>query len=204
MSNKRKPAQARPRPVATPAATAEEILTARKPREVSTQLVLDNELLDEWQNAQDDLAALEDTGGSLRLAGGTKKTSIQQAELIQSIEDRIEASAVKFTFRQTDPDTYQAICDARPPRDGNYLDLHAGYNRDAVLDECVAVCLVEPQMSREELAEFRKTLNPSEWKELRDTVDQVNGRVSQAPKSVLASRILSGRGSGSAPQGLGG
>ncbi len=186
----------------TPSVT--DILGRRKPRVVITELVLDNDLLDEWTEAQEDLAANEDTEGSLRLAGGTKRSSVELAKRVQEIEDRLEAAAVKFEFHQTDPDTYQRICDSHPPREGNIYDQYAGYNRDVALDEAIGVCLVSPKMDPDELAQLKAALNPSEWKELRTAVDQANGSVSQAPKSALASQILRGRGYGSAQHEPGG
>ena len=91
-------------------------------------------------------------------------------------------------------DRWRALCDDNPPRKGNDMDYYAGYNRDAVLDAAVRVCMVDPVFDDETWAEFVSFVNPSAWNELRTAVNDANG-ASKPPKSDLASRILAKRGS---------
>jgi hypothetical protein len=167
-------------------------------REESTQLILRPDLVDEWQKADDQLTnqRMADAANK-RLASGVSQTTRDLAKKVQKLEREIEKFAITFRFRAMSKDEYRALCDSHPPRQGDQVDQFTGYNRDAVLDAMVRACLYDPVFDDAAWAEFVSVCNPSEWDELRDTVNSVNRGVVDAPKSVLASRILTKRGSAS-------
>lgn len=177
------------------------ILARRKqtgPKEVIVQLVLDNKLLDDFANTEEELAAeMSEVGSQNRLAGGTTAKAKALARRVQALEAEIEANVVRFHLRALDPDQWQNVCTKHPPREGNQVEQFIGYNQDAALDAAIPECLFDPVFTPEEWAEFRLTLNPSELQALRDGVNETNGRVVDAPKSDLASRVLARRGRGS-------
>jgi hypothetical protein len=178
-------------------------------REESTQICLRPDLLDEWEEATTELNASQVSDATNgRLASGVSATTRELAKKVQGLEDQIEASAMTFRFRAMSKDEWQALCANHAPRPGNELDLFAGYNRDAVTDASVRECLYDPVFEdcskvgceHEDCGSWQqlvKSCNPSEWAELRSTVQSVNRSVVDAPKSVLASQILSRRGSAS-------
>ena len=204
-------------PTAAPLSGAD-LLARIKPRfrEESTQICLRPDLLDEWEKANADLneAQTEDARKG-RLGTGVSQTTKALAKRVHDIETEIDATAVMFRFRAMSKDRWQAICDNHPPREDNQIDLFAGYNRDAVTDAAVRECLYDPVFedctgikpgTKDQLCDhedcgtwqqFVKKVNPSEWKELRDTVNSANRSVVDAPKSALASSILSRHGSAS-------
>lgn len=189
-----------------------ELLAQIKPRlrEKGTGICLRPDLLDEWEEAN---TALAEADGAQepgqRLAGGAPKASVRKlAEKVQQIEDDIAANEIRFVFRAMPKHQWQTLCDQHPPRPGNQLDAFAGYDRDAVIDRAVRLCLVSPvftdcgndscdHTSCGSWQQLEAVCNPSEWAELRHTVEEVNGAVKSAPKSPLASRILESGGRGS-------
>jgi len=173
-------------------------------REVNTQLILRPDLLEAWDTANQQLQSqrIKDASNK-RLASGVSQTAKDLAKEVQKLERDIEKHAITFRFRSMPKDDWQALCDSHAPREGNQLDRFAGYNRDAVLDDAIRACMYDPVFDDAAWAEFGAVCNPSEWQELRDTVNIVNSGVVDAPKSALASQILTKRGSTSRPPATG-
>lgn len=196
-----------------------DILARLKPRlrEESTQIYMCNDLLDEWAALQEQLAESQakDMAGN-RMADGQSKKTKALAEKITELEALIAEDAIDVRFRAMSKDRWRALCDEHPPRKGDQVDAYTGYNRDAVLDAAVKLCMVAPvfedcpkMLAGEVCAvpdpetgepvehadcgswqHFERVCNPAEWKALSDTVNSVNRGVVDAPKSALASRIL--------------
>ena len=185
-----------------------DLLARIKPqmREESTQICLRPDLLDEFEAADAELvkSRAADLAGN-RLADGTSAKTRKLAEKVLGLQEQIDGTAITFRFKAMSKDRWRALCDAHPPRPKNRLDASVGYNCDAVLDEAVRLCLLDPVFDMCEKPEcdheacgsweqLVKKLNPSEWNELTETVNSVNQGVVDAPKSVLASQILARRG----------
>lgn len=186
-----------------------ELLARIKPqfREESTQICLRPDLLDAFEEADAELVASRaaDTAGN-RLADGTSAKTRKLAEKVVALQEQIDDTAITFRFKAMSKDKWRALCDSHPPRPKDQLDQAVGYNRDAVLDAAVPMSLIDPVFAscekggcdHEECGSWEqlvKKLNPSEWRELTDTVNSVNRGVVDAPKSVLASLILARRAS---------
>lgn len=196
-----------------------DLLARIKPklREESTQLIMDNELLDQWTKLQEELAESRDKDMSgNRLSDGQSAKTKKLAKKVAELEEEIAAGSPTFVFRAVSKDKWRALCDSNPPRKNDIVDAHVGYNRDAVLDQAVRMCMISPvfddcaKMLNDEDCEavdpesgevvkhfdcgswqqFEAVCNPNEWQELVDTVNSVNRGVVDAPKSALASRIL--------------
>lgn len=177
-----------------------ELLARIKPTlaEESTEICLRPDLVDAWREANDELEAIVAAGPQGRL--GAKPAGQQEAaERVQALEAEMEGALATFRFRALPKDEFRALCDDHPPRKGNELDLYMGYNRDAVLDEAVRLCMTDPVFDDKSWAEFVAVVNGGEWEELRRVVNSVNKGVHDAPKSVLASRILTRGAAGSEP-----
>lgn len=198
-----------------------DLLARIKPqmRVETTSVCLRPDVIQRWEENEKKLVAAQaiaaGTGRGERLAGGaTKEAKAAKAEAErlaeeqQALEAEIEQTEVQFAFRAMSKDAWRALCDSHPPRKNNELDMYAGYNRDAVNDQAVRDCLIDPVFEdcakrdcpHHECGSWQqlvKTINPSEWAELRRTVNSANQGVVDAPKSVLASQILSRRDSAS-------
>lgn len=188
-----------------------EILARLQPklREVTTEICLRPDLIEAWETANEQLFELrvkdeEKSTPKGRLANPEAKSvdyseaTQEAAKRVEELEAEIEGASVTFRFRGMPKDRWQALCDNHPPRKGNEFDGFAGYNRDAVVDEAVRRCLIDPVFDDEAWEKFIEVCNPSEWAELRRAANEANGRVSGSPKSVLASQVLAKRASTSA------
>lgn len=185
-----------------------DILARIKPqvREESTQIVLSGDLMAQWEKLDAELAASRDKDmAGNRLADGISARTRELAEQVADLEQQIAEQAVDVRFRAMHKDRWRALCDNHPPRKGDEFDMLAGYNRDAVLDQAVRMCMIEPVF--EDCAkgtpdascahtdcgswqQFASVVPPGEWEELKVTANSVNRGVVDAPKSALASRIL--------------
>lgn len=182
--------------------------------EESCEIVMNNELHEQWEAAQQALleSQEQDAAGGERLAtrGKESETTRELAEKVVAIEEQMVAAGFKVTFRQMHKDKWRALCDNHPAREGDILDAHAGYNRDAVLDNAVRLCMIDPiferctKDTRDQLCDhtdcgsweqFTTFIPPGQWELLKDTVNAANVGVVDLPKSELASRILRRRAS---------
>lgn len=184
-----------------------DILARIKPqvREESTQIVLSGDLMAQWEKLDADLAASRDRDmAGNRLADGISAKTKKIAQQVEDLEKQIADQAVDVRFRAMHKDRWRALCDNHPPRKADEFDMLAGYNRDAVLDQAVRVCMIEPVFADCEAKDcehtdcgswqqFASVVPPGEWEELKITVNSVNRGVVDAPKSALASRILGRR-----------
>lgn len=188
-----------------------DILARIKPqaREESTEIVLSGDLMAKWEKLDADLAASRDKDmAGNRLADGISARTKKIAQQVADLEKQIAEQAVVVRFRAMHKDKWRALCDNHPPRRADEFDMLAGYNRDAVLDEAVRVCMIEPAFNDcakgtpdgpcehtdcGSWQQFISVVPPGEWEELKITVNSVNRGVVDAPKSALASRILGRR-----------
>ena len=192
---------------ATSAAEDGRALLARiKPtkRRVTTFLCLNPELLERWQEEAgklEEMRAKDITGNTTgRLSDRVAKVSAKtkkQAQVVADIEAEIEAKQVRFVLEPISRPEFKAIVAVHPPRKDNVLDMHVGYDRDAVGDELVRACIVSPVFDDQSWAELVELLAISEWDELKERAQEANGKVVEPPKSQMAATLLQGRSASS-------
>lgn len=180
-----------------------------KPHEKGTYICLRADLVDDYYELNDKLAESQtNDASSARLASGVSAASKKLAKEIRDLEEQIEASQVRFLFRSISKARYSELVDLNPPRDDNVYDLTVGYNRDGLQEAQIRESLVSPTFEdcdkrgcqHDDCGSWQallKVLNPSEYGELVRVSQEVNGVVTEAPKSQLASRILDKGGSSS-------
>jgi Fe-S-cluster formation regulator IscX/YfhJ len=196
-----------------------EMLARVKPRlsEEGTFISLRPDLLVEWENLTDQLSELEraEAAGTQRLATGSAKEKKALAQKVVDLEAEIDSTAVRFVLRAMPKDRFQTLCEENPPRADDQIDLMVGYNRVAVSDAAVRLCLVsptfedclKPNCAHEECGswqQFTSVINPGQWQDLRELAEKLNGQRGDTPKSLLASRILAKAGSTSKQHAAGG
>lgn len=184
--------------------TGAQILADIKPRphEKGTYICLRADLVDDYYDLNEQLAESQtEDAASARLASGVSAKTKKLAKQIRELEEQIEAAQVRFLFRSISKARFSELVDLNPPRDDNVYDLTVGYNRDGLQEAQVRESLVSPTFETCEQKGCQhndcgtwqallKVLNPSEYGELVRVSQEVNGVVTEAPKSLLASRIL--------------
>lgn len=171
----------------------DELLARIKPqlRTVKTQICLQPDLLEAWEDAAEELAAAEDAAGAGRLAGASAKAPKAAQKKLDDIEAKIDEVSPWFTFRAMPTEEYQALTAKHPPREDDQIDLFAGHNRDAVVAVLVRECLVDPVFSDEGYKALLASCAPSQWAAMRDAALEVNGGAVKPPKSRRESPRLS-------------
>lgn len=169
-----------------------ELLERIRPKlaEESTVICLRPDLIEAWEEANDQLQELVASGMKPPRVGSKPTDQIELAKLVTELEAEIEANSATFRFRALPKDEWRALCDNHPPRKGNEVDSLVGYDRDAVLDEAVRRSLIDPVFDDESWAQLVAVVSSGEWEELRKAANSVNRGVVESPKSALASQIL--------------
>lgn len=163
-------------------------------REGAARICMRPDLIDEWTDANETLTEAQQADASnKRLGSGASAATRKLAKRVRELEEEIAKTEVRFVFRAIPKARYSVIVEEHPPREKNYFDLSVGYNREAVDNELVRVCLIDPEFDEESWQNFLDVCNPSEWDELVRVVRDVNGVQTTAPKSVAASLILDKR-----------
>lgn len=197
--------------------TGAEILGRIRPqrRVERTSVCLRADLIAEFESADAELGRLkaESMGNTNRLNTGGEPDSAEirkQARLVRKIEEQIVDSQVEFTFQSLNKDEWTALTANHAPRSNNQVDQLVGYHREKVLDGLVRECMTAPtfedcvtadgkpnrECAHEDCGTWQqlvKVINPSEWRELKDTANLANSGVVDPPKSLLASAILDRR-----------
>jgi hypothetical protein len=188
-----------------PNETGAEILARIKPKldEDWTEVNLRPDLQAELEEIESELDEVGNKpAGPGRLGdGGVSDEAVALSERAQAIVDQMAESAVIFRFRALPRDEFRALCDNHPPRKDDLADLSVGYDRVAVGDALVEASLYEPVFDSEAWRSLLGVISIGEWNELRRRAEKVNGSVvTESPKSLLASTILSLRARGSKQQ----
>lgn len=165
---------------------------------VRQQVCMRPDLMDEWEAAESALIAAQDSlaAPGRRLAAQAESTEAL-AERVQAAEAAAEEASVWFEFQALPVEKYQMLVAEHPPRGDNHLDLFAGHDREAVADELVRRCLINPVFSEAGWAEYKATCRASVWGALRDAASEANGGQVAPPKSLVASPAPSKSGSAS-------
>lgn len=175
--------------------TGAEILARINPQldEDWTYIYLRPDLAAEREELEDKLAEeLAETGGPGRLADRPSKWAVILAEQIEANKYLMDESAVRFVFRALPRAKFRALCDQYPPRKGNLADAAVGYDQSQLSEALVRTSLVEPVFDEESWEQLLDVMSIGEWNELQRRAEKVNGGVvTESPKSVLASAILS-------------
>jgi hypothetical protein len=178
-----------------------ELLARIKPqrRERKCGITLRPDLLEAWEDAEDDLQKAEDEWKRKREAGVGRAADrrppelVELAERVESLQQQIEDTRLIVTFKAMNKPEWQALIEKFPPRADNLPDQISGYDREAVKEALVRECLIEPVFDDASWAELLDVINPVEWETLAQTAYEANSGVIEAPKSVLADTVLSSR-----------
>ncbi len=165
-----------------------------------TEICLRPDLVAEAEELDDKLTAAQVKPGPRRNSDGTTAEARRIAKEFEAVSKQIAESAVRFTFRGLPKDEFRALCDQHPPRRGDQGDAFVGYDRNSLGDALVKASVIEPIFDETSWAALLEVVTIGEWNEMRRRAEKVNGSVvTEAPKSLLASRILSSRASTSKP-----
>ena len=99
----------------------------------------------------------------------------------------VDDASVTFTLRGISARQWSDLVAANPPRDDNPGDQAYGYNTDDLFFDLVALCLVDPEASREQVEGLADALSSGQWDLLVETAVAVSRGKVDVPFSQPAS-----------------
>lgn len=168
---------------------------ARRTKQINLRgdLVAELERLDEKLN--DQLARERDSSapGRMHQPKDGKPGTLESARIAQQIKDleaEMEDNWLELTFEHQGFDAWEQWKDQHPPKDDDETDKYAGCNFDALMNEYMPRCLVEPELDSEDWANLRDKCSPGDIKDAAMIVFVLHTRELNVPKSRLASATL--------------
>lgn len=128
----------------------DEIRRAKRPNEVSVELVLDPEMgrtLEELERRYE---------REKRLDAKENRTPKAPAILkeIESLQAQMEDDKVTFVFRDPGRQKFDALVDAHPPTEKERKELQFQWHPDDFVPALLALCAVDPKLSQQESIEI--------------------------------------------------
>lgn len=178
------------------------ILSAAKPAEITVGVCLRGDLVAACEDLQRQLDAAERAAPNDSLAAGGEARRI--AEQIEALREQMLRSTVVLRFRALPRRKFRSLVDTHPPRPeeqdpvGN--DRRIGVNVDALAEPLIRACLVDPQLTDQQLTRILdELLTDRQYDEVFGAAWAVNRGDVDIPHSPAASRLLRTSGPGSKP-----
>lgn len=122
------------------------------------------------------------------------EANLKSREIAQKMSDLVDDNPATFydlEFEQARRHDWLGLRTQHPPRDGVPADAGA-FNSETFGPAAIRLCLVDPEPTDATMAYLDEVLSTGEWERLTMAVWALNEGARQAPKSRLASSILSG------------
>lgn len=169
--------------------TFKELLkTATLPERV-VSIVMDRQLVAQFQRLEDELAAAQQKSvGDKRLA--SEVTSAAQA--IEDLREKMRASTAEFTLRGMSAGKWRELKAKHPAddEDPSNEDRLLGADVKGLFNEAVPASVVSPQIDADDWVKFLDVLTEGEWERLVNAVYALNEEGTGVPFSRSASIAL--------------
>lgn len=161
------------------------IQQAQRP-ETTVPLCLRGDLVAEWERRERELRDRRNAPN--RTLAGNDVTEL--AKEVAALEDQMRESTVEFRLRAVHRREWMQLLADHPPREGNQFDKGLGLNSETFYDALVTKCLVEPELSAEELAAVLDVLTAAQFDRLTASAWALNSGDVSVPFSQTASLII--------------
>lgn len=175
MSNRKKPKALKDR------------LAAAKPAERSVDVCLRGDLGAEHDRLNAELKRVRQG------ITGTLGSQAQEAEIaarLTAIEAEMADEMLTLTVRALNRSAWRELVQKHPAREGNLGDRAIGANFQALMDEAIPACTVQPDLDEEDWARLNEVMSSGDYDRLATAVWEVNREGGDIPKSLLASRVM--------------
>lgn len=178
--------------------TLKDRLAAARPAERYVEVCLRGDLRAEHDKAEADLRRLRTRDGTpaTRSAGDAAEEHAL-AERIVALEEQMAGEMLGLTVRAMPTREWSALILRHPPRAGVKADEALNVNFQALMEEAVPACVVDPELDADDWARLGDVLSNSDWETLSGAVFDVNRGGTEVPKSLLASLTIRGGSTGS-------
>lgn len=106
---------------------------------------------------------------------------------VKALEEQMRAATLTVLLRAVPKETFDQLLLANPPRDENQQDQIAGFNRDALNNDLIRACIIEPEMTDERWGKLTRKITSHQYQELLDAANAVNFNPVDVPFSFAAS-----------------
>lgn len=152
-------------------------------------IVMDRSLVAEFQHAEDELSAAQESRARDRRLGGKGVQSA--AEKVESIRERMRESTVEFTLRGMPASKWRALKSEFPVGDDpSPEDNLLGADVNGLFDAAVRKSIVDPEIDDEDWGTLVDVLTEGEWSRFTDAVYALNEQGTTIPFSRAASAAL--------------
>ncbi|MBX6360096.1 MAG: hypothetical protein IRZ03_08455 [Acidobacterium ailaaui] len=175
------------------------LASARRPETV-VSICLRGDLQAEWETLDRKLNELR--ARHFKLAESKEERDL--AKRIIDLEHQMAEATIHIKLRGLDRKTWRDLVAEHPVRKDNETDAVLGVNQNTFFDALIARCIVEPEMSEEQVSALLDTLTSQQFDKLAQAAWDLNRRDSGVPFSLAASQLnpptaeMSKRRSGSA------
>jgi hypothetical protein len=106
---------------------------------------------------------------------------------VEDLQHQVQDKARDFTLRGVTSRQWSDLVAKNPPREDHLGDKAMGYNIDTLFDELVALCLVKPALTADQVTQLADHLSAGQWDLLTDAALTVSRRKVDVPFSPAAS-----------------
>lgn len=157
------------------------------PREVSIPLYPRDiqAKLDAYDDQIEEAWTTESSTKRMGAKSAADELSAEKDALVKSVE----SDATRVVLRELDQRAFQRLNDEHPPRQNNRGDQQAGWNRETFPGALIRACMVSPEVTDEQYAEFVEKCPPGRWGHLFEQALEVTLGEVTLPKSSAVSTL---------------
>lgn len=161
----------------------EALLDQAEQPEKTLQLCLRGDLRAQWEELEHQFQEARRQPRESLADDGGQAIAEQMAEL----EERMRSSTVTLRLRALPRREWKKLIEAHPPTTD--VDKKIGINSGTFYDDLIAKCLVEPEMTGDQLARMLDVITSGQYDQLTESAWALNRRDVDVPFSLTASRI---------------
>jgi len=189
-----------------PLSVKDRIKQAHRPRRPH-KINLRGDLVAKHEIANNELTDLlnreEASTAQPRLGGVTTTASMEKAAQVKAIEAEMADWWLELVLEARPWHEWAEFKSANPPRDDDQIDRTAGVNFDALIQNFMPRCVVEPALDDEDWENIFARCAPGDLRDLGGTAFGLHERSLDIPKSPMASVVMARHVDASAPHGSG-
>lgn len=161
----------------------EALLDQAEQPEKLVPICLRGDLRAEWEELERQLQEARRSPRSSMADDGGRAVAEQMAEL----EKRMQSATVTLRLRALPRREWKKLIEAHPPQSD--ADKRVGVSQATFYDALIARCLVEPEITAEQLARMLDVITSGQYDQLAEAAWGLNRRDVDVPFSPTASRI---------------
>lgn len=175
----------------SPMTAKDRIKGAQRQRKFA-RINLRGDLVAEIESLEQQLETLRDSdrvaGSPLRMTDIPEQTIL--AERIEGLREQMGEEWLDLTLEQQSWHDWRAFKTANPPREGDDYDQLVGVQFDALVEEFMPKCVVDPKLDAEDWEGIFQKVSPASIRDLGGVAFSLHEITLDVPKSLVASVVM--------------